>query len=85
MYGEFSITNFLSQYSNHNNPSNQKIVILSTNNPEKLTKEISKYKKIIKKLARTAGSKKFINSIDLPKYFNAIEMIYSDNVTALFR
>ena len=45
-----SIENFLSQYSNHNNPSNQKIIILSTNNPEKLTKEISKHKNIQKNL-----------------------------------
>lgn len=41
-----SIANFLSQYSNYNNLSNQKTIILSTNNPEKLTKEISKYKNI---------------------------------------
>ncbi len=41
-----SIENFLSQYSNHNNLSNQKIIILSTNNPEKLTKEINKHKNI---------------------------------------
>ncbi len=41
-----SIENFLTQYSNHNNLSNQKIIILSTNNPEKLTKEISKHKNI---------------------------------------
>ena len=41
-----SIENFLSQYSNHNNPSDQKIIILSTNNPEKLTREIDKYKNI---------------------------------------
>lgn len=45
-----SITNFLSQYSNHNNLSNQKIIILSTNNPEKLTKEISKHKNILKNI-----------------------------------
>ena len=41
-----SIENFLSQYSNHNNLSSKKIIILSTNNPEKLTKEINKYKNI---------------------------------------
>jgi len=45
-----SIENFLTQYSNHNNLSNQKIIILSTNNPEKLTKEISKYKNIQKNI-----------------------------------
>lgn len=45
-----SITNFLSQYSNYNNLSNKKIIILSTNNPEKLTKEISKYKNIQKNI-----------------------------------
>jgi predicted transcriptional regulator len=45
-----SITNFLSQYSNHTNLSNKKIIILSTNNPEKLTKEISKYKNISKNI-----------------------------------
>ena len=43
-----SIANFLSQYSNHNNLSDRKIIILSTDNPEKLTKEISKYKNIQK-------------------------------------
>jgi predicted transcriptional regulator len=43
-----SIANFLSQYSNHTNLSNQKIVILSTNNPEKLNKEINKHKNIQK-------------------------------------
>ena len=41
-----SITNFLTQYSNHNNLSSKKIIILSTGNPEKLTKEINKYKNI---------------------------------------
>ncbi|MBU4228585.1 hypothetical protein KJ987_10065, partial [bacterium] len=41
-----SIENFLSQYVNENNLSDQKIIILSTNNPEKLTKEINKYKNI---------------------------------------
>ncbi len=45
-----SITNFLSQYSNYNNLSDQKIIILSTDNPEKLTKEISKYKNIPKNI-----------------------------------
>jgi len=41
-----SIENFLSPYSSDNNLSDQKIIILSTNNPEKLTKEIDKYKNI---------------------------------------
>jgi len=41
-----SIEDFLSQCSNYHNLSNQKIIILSANNPEKLTKEISKYKNI---------------------------------------
>ena len=45
-----SIANFLSRYSNHNNLSSKKITILSTNNPEKLTKEISKYKNIQKNI-----------------------------------
>ena len=45
-----SITNFLSQYSNHTNLSSKKVIILSTNNPEKLNKEISKYKNIQKNL-----------------------------------
>jgi len=45
-----SIENFLSQYSDHTNLSNQKIIILSTNNPEKFTKEISKYKNISKNI-----------------------------------
>lgn len=45
-----SIANFLSQYSNPTNLSSQKIIILSTNNPEKLTKEISKYKNIQKNI-----------------------------------
>ncbi len=45
-----SIENFLSQYSNYNNLSSQKIIILSTNNPKKLTKEISKYKNIQKNI-----------------------------------
>jgi len=41
-----SIEDFLSQYSNHNNLPSKKIIILSTNNQKKLTKEISKYKNI---------------------------------------
>ena len=41
-----SITNYLSQYFNNNNLSSKKIIILSTTNPEKLNKEISKYKNI---------------------------------------
>jgi len=45
-----SIENFLSQYSNYHNLSNQKIIILSANNSEKLTKEISKYKNIPKNI-----------------------------------
>jgi len=45
-----SMANFLSQYSNHNNLSDQKIIILSTNNPEKLIKEIDKYKNIQKNI-----------------------------------
>ncbi len=45
-----SIANFLSQYSNHNNLSSKKIIILSTNKPEKLNKEISKYKNIQKNI-----------------------------------
>jgi len=45
-----SIENFLTQCSNHNNLSNKKIIILSTDNPEKLTKEINKYKNIQKKI-----------------------------------
>lgn len=45
-----SITNFLSQYSNQNNLSSKKIIILSTNNPEKLTKEIKKHKNIQKNI-----------------------------------
>lgn len=45
-----SIENFLSQYSNYTNLSSKKIIILSTNNPEKLTKEISKYKNIQKNI-----------------------------------
>jgi len=45
-----SIENFLSQYSSDNNLSNKKIVILSTNNPKKLTKEICKYKNIQKNI-----------------------------------
>jgi predicted transcriptional regulator len=45
-----SIENFLSQYSNHNNLESKKIIILSTNNPEKLTKEINKYKNIQKNI-----------------------------------
>jgi DNA-binding MarR family transcriptional regulator len=43
-----SIENFLSKCSNYHNLSDQKITILSTNNPEKLTKEINKYKNIQK-------------------------------------
>ena len=45
-----SIENFLSQYSNYHNLSDQKIVILSTNNTEKLTKEINKHKNIQKNI-----------------------------------
>ena len=45
-----SITNFLSQYSNYSNLSSKKIIILSTNNPKKLTKEISKYKNVQKNI-----------------------------------
>ncbi len=45
-----SITNFLSQYSNHNNLFSKKIIILSTDDPEKLTKEINKYKNIQKNI-----------------------------------
>ncbi len=45
-----SIANFLSQYSNYHNLSSKKIIILSTNNPEKLTKEINKYKNIQKNI-----------------------------------
>ena len=45
-----SIENFLSQYSNNNDLSHEKIIILSTDNPEKLTKEISKYKNIQKNI-----------------------------------
>ncbi len=45
-----SIEDFLSQCANCHNLSNQKIIILSTNNPEKLTKEISKYKNIQKNI-----------------------------------
>ena len=45
-----SIQNILSQYSNYNNLSSKKIIILSTNNPERLTKEINKYKNIQKKI-----------------------------------
>ena len=45
-----SIEDFLSQYSKHNNISNQKILILSTDNPEKITKEINKYKNIQKNI-----------------------------------
>ena len=39
-----SIANFLSQYYNYNNLSDRKIIILSTDDLKKLTKEISKYK-----------------------------------------
>jgi len=45
-----SITNFLTQYSNYHNLSDRKIIILSTNNPEKLTKEVSKHKNIQKNI-----------------------------------
>jgi len=45
-----SIENFLSQYSNYTNLSSKKIIILSTNSPEKLNKEISKYKNIQKNI-----------------------------------
>jgi len=45
-----SIENFLSEYSNYNKFSNQRIIILSTNNPEELTKEINKYKNIQKNI-----------------------------------
>jgi hypothetical protein len=45
-----STTNFLTQYSSHTSLSNQKIIILSTNNPEKLTKEINKHKNISKNI-----------------------------------
>ncbi len=44
------MVNFLSQYSNYNNLSSKKIIILSTNDPKKLTKEISKYKNIKKNI-----------------------------------
>ena len=43
-----SIENFLSPYASDNNLSDQKIIILSTNHPEKLTKEINKYENIQK-------------------------------------
>ena len=43
-----SIENFLSPYASDNNLSDQKIIILSTNDPEKLTKEINKYENIQK-------------------------------------
>jgi predicted transcriptional regulator len=45
-----SIENLLSQYSNYNNLSDQKIIILSTVNPEKLNKEINKHKNIQKNI-----------------------------------
>jgi DNA-binding MarR family transcriptional regulator len=45
-----SIENFLSPYASDNNLSDQKIIILSTNHPEKLTKEINKYKNISKNI-----------------------------------
>jgi predicted transcriptional regulator len=45
-----SIENFLSQYLSDNNLSDQKIIMLSTDNPEKLTKEINKYKNIQKNI-----------------------------------
>ena len=41
-----SIEKFLSQYSNNNNLSNQKIVILSAVNPEEINKKLEKYKNI---------------------------------------
>ena len=41
-----SMANFLTQYSNYNNLSNKKIIILSANKPEKLIKEIDKCKNI---------------------------------------
>jgi predicted transcriptional regulator len=45
-----SIENFVSQYSNRTNISGKKIIILSTNNPEKLTEGISKHKNIQKNI-----------------------------------
>ena len=45
-----SIEDFLSQYTSDNNLSNKKIIILSTDNPEKLIKEINKYKNIQKNI-----------------------------------
>ena len=45
-----SIENILSQYSNYDNLPNKKIIILSTNDPKKLTKEISKHKNIQKNI-----------------------------------
>lgn len=41
-----SVENFLSQYSNNNNLSKQKIIILSTINLEELNKKLEKYKSI---------------------------------------
>lgn len=41
-----SVENFLSQYSNNNNLSKQKIIILSTINSEELNKKLEKYKSI---------------------------------------
>ena len=41
-----SVENFLSQYSNNNNISNQKIMILSTVNSEELNRKFEKYKRI---------------------------------------
>jgi len=45
-----SIEDFLSQCANYNNLSNQKIIILSTNNPEKLSTEINRHKNIQKNI-----------------------------------
>jgi len=45
-----SMANFLSQYSSESNLSSKKIIILSTDNSEKLTKKINKYKNISKNL-----------------------------------
>jgi len=43
-----SVENFLSQYSNNNNISDRKIIILSTVNSEELNKKLKKYKNIKK-------------------------------------
>jgi len=45
-----SIENILSQYSNYDNLSSEKIIILSTNNPINLTKGLNKYKNIQKNI-----------------------------------